>query len=84
MIRETWDVLLLVAVLFILLFGGVFYLGRKWERHTITKYLPAAMDGVCEDCEEIGIKEGDKKGYQRGLLTCADVLSNVDEEGGRR
>lgn len=76
---KDWFVLGLVFVLFGLLFSGVFYLGRRFERRVVEKYLPSAMEGVCSDCNDLGRKEG----YQKGLQTCNDVLNSIDEGGHR-
>jgi len=60
-------------VVVMLSFGG-FVLGRRYEQKKVEKVLPAAMDGVCMDCQSIGQKQG----YKKGLRTCDDVLNNED------
>lgn len=78
---KDWSV-----VIFLLLLGagisyGLFYWGCIHERKEWHKTVPQQMDVLCEQCQQNGLFMGFKKGNEKGLSTCSDVLSKLDEEG---
>ena len=56
-----------------------FIQGRRIERKQVEKYLPSVMDGMCAECNEVGEKDG----YKKGLSTCDDMIDSINSKGRR-
>ena len=76
------DAIIAVALCLAALFtcaGGGFFIGRKYEQALVKKYLPTAIDGICSEYEDIG----EKAGYKRGIRTCDDMITDINNQGRR-
>jgi hypothetical protein len=74
--------IVVISLLFILIGlvgSGLFYIGRRYERKAVEKYIPVVMEGVCNECEEVG----EAAGYKKGLNTCDDIVDNMNNKGPR-
>lgn len=80
---EDYLGIMLVGVLSLGSYFGVYKLGRYLERRDLTKALIESVDQTCNDCYIEGEKAGYKRGNKVGLGTCDDLLSNFDDGGHR-